>query len=110
VPPAIPTEPASAPAATPLPTPTERPNEPQDAPAPVELEPVAPPQAAPADTPWTVARGESLWTISQQVYGVSETAATASLVNVVFEHNQELLWDPNVLDVGMILQLPALDS
>ena len=68
----------------------------------------APDPAAAAATPWTVERGQSLWKITQTAYGVSESAANVSLVNFVFEHNRNVLADPDVLEIGMILQLPPL--
>jgi LysM repeat protein len=65
------------------------------------------PAAAPA-TPWTVERGETLWSISQEAYGVSDVSSTVALVGFVFDYNGNLLVDPNALDVGMTLQLPPL--
>jgi nucleoid-associated protein YgaU len=64
----------------------------------------APPQDAP--TTWTVEPGDSLWEIAQEAYGVSETGAIVSMVNLVFDSNRDQLIDPNVLNVGVVLQLP----
>ena len=55
---------------------------------------------------WTVERGQSLWGIAQEAYGVSDTAATVSLVNLVFDHNRDVVSDPDVIQIGMTLLLP----
>ena len=55
---------------------------------------------------WTVERGQSLWGIAQEAYDVSDTAATVSLVNLVFDHNRDVVSDPDVIEIGMTLQLP----
>ena len=68
----------------------------------------APDPAAATATPWTVERGESLWSITQEAYGVSDVSSTVSLVGFVFDHNGDVLVDPDSLDVGMTLQLPPL--
>jgi hypothetical protein len=84
------------------------------APAPAPQPPTSPAVAAPTSPvappamTWTVAAGDSLWEISQETYGVSDTAATVSLVNLVFDHNRDLLSDPSVIEIGMTLQLPPL--
>jgi hypothetical protein len=74
-------------------------------PAPVTAEPTA--IAADSATTWTVERGDSLWNIVQETYGVSEVGATVSFVNLVFDGNRDQLTDPNVLNIGMLLRLPA---
>ena len=74
---------------------------------PPPAEPVLPDPPAPAATWWTVARGDSLWRIAQETYGVSETAATVSFVNLVFDSNRDQLTDPNYVEIGMTLHLPA---
>jgi len=90
-----------APAATPAPAvePAPAPLISSDAPA-----PSAP--VAPYPMTWTVERGESLWGIAQEAYAVSATAATVSLVNLVFDHNRDVVSDPDVIEIGMTLQLP----
>ena len=49
---------------------------------------------------------ESLWGIAQEAYGVSDTAATVSLVNLVFDNNRDVVSDPDVIEIGMTLVLP----
>jgi hypothetical protein len=66
-----------------------------------------PPDAA---TTWTVERGDSLWEIVQEAYGVSEVGAIVSMVNLVFDSNRDQLTDPNVLTVGAVVQLPPGDA
>jgi Peptidase family M23 len=88
------------------------------APAPVAepAAPVAEPEPDPesdapaptADRDWTVQPGESLWRIVQDAYGVSDDAATAALVDLVFDINHDQLTDPSVLTVGTTLRLPPL--
>ena len=52
--------------------------------------PVAEPAPEPpASTTWTVERGQSLWQIAQEAYGVSDVASTVSLVDLIFEHNRD---------------------
>ena len=100
---------AGTPAPDPTPVPVVRPT-PIEAPAPEPL--VAPAAPAPSlpvppsPMTWTVERGESLWRIAQEAYGVSDTAATVSLVNLVFDENRDVVTDPNVIEIGMTLQLP----
>ena len=60
--------------------------------------------AAPAPTQWTVAPGESLWRIAQQVYGASDTT-TAPLVDLLFALNRNQLTEPGQLAIGMTLEL-----
>ncbi len=80
-------------------------------PATVVAEPVADAApVAPADMPWTVERGQSLWGISQTAYGISDAPATVSAVNAVFDHNRDQLTDPSMLNIGMTLRLPTLAS
>ncbi len=77
-------------------------------PAPAEP-PVAEPAAeAPASTTWTVEPGQSLWQIAKQAYGVSDVASTVALVDFIVEHNRDQLSDPDVLNTGMELLLPAI--
>jgi murein DD-endopeptidase MepM/ murein hydrolase activator NlpD len=99
--------PTAAPAGASQGAPTSEPAQPDLLPpTTVATEPESP---APADRPesaWTVARGDSLWKIAQEAYGVSDTAATASIVNLVFEHNRDVVRDPNVISIGMTLRLP----
>ena len=96
---------------TPEPQPVAEPApEPQPVaePAP-EPQPVAEPAPEPpAATTWTVSRGQSLWEIVQEAYGVSDVASTVSLVDQVFDHNRSQLTDPNLLNVGTELLLPAI--
>jgi murein DD-endopeptidase MepM/ murein hydrolase activator NlpD len=61
---------------------------------------------APSPSTWTVERGESLWEIVQEAYGVSATAATASLVDDVLDHNRDVIGDPAMLRIGTTLRLP----
>ena len=71
--------------------------------------PVAEPAPEPlASTTWTVERGQSLWQIAQEAYGVSDVVSTVSLVEVIFENNRAHLTDPDVLTVGTDLLLPAI--
>jgi hypothetical protein len=53
-----------------------------------------------------VARGESLWTIVQAAYGTSDVAPTVTLVHAVFEHNRDVVAEPDVLAIGITLRLP----
>jgi nucleoid-associated protein YgaU len=69
---------------------------------------VAPVAAAAPGTSWTVARGDTLWGISQDAYGVSDADATVSVINLVFDRNRDQLNDPSALDIGMILSLPPV--
>ena len=63
--------------------------------------------AAPADSDWTVERGQSLWHIVQSAYAVSDVRTTMSLVESVFDANRDQLTDPDVLNVGLTIRLPA---
>ena len=78
------------------------------APVIVPAPPVDEPTPAPAAGQWTVEPGDSLWYISQESYGVSDTAATVSLVDFVFDHNRDQLSDPGVLEIGTKLELPPI--
>ena len=96
---------------TPLPQPVAEPApmpQPMAEPVPAAA-PVAEPAPEPlASTTWTVERGQSLWQIAQEAYGVSDVASTVSLVELIFEHNRAHLTDPDVLTVGTDLLLPAI--
>jgi len=78
--------------------------------------PAAPAPVLPAPAPataadrWTVEPGDSLWHIVQTHYGTSDTAATISLVDLVFDANRDQLTDPNLLRVGMELALPPVPA
>ena len=63
---------------------------------------------APASTTWTVEPGQSLWQIAKHAYGVSDVASTVALVDFIVEHNRDQLSDPDVLNAGMELLLPAI--
>ena len=85
---------------TPEPQPvTERAPEPQ----PVAVTAPEPPAA----TTWTSGRGQSLWEIVQEGYGISDVASTVSLVDQVFDQNRSLTY-PNLLNVGTELLLRAI--
>ncbi len=104
---------AQQPVAEPVPVPrsaAEPTPEPQPVAEPAPLpQPVAEPAPEPpAATTWTVERGQSLWQIVQEFYGVSDVASTVSLVDLVFEHNRSQLTDPDLLNVGTELLLPAI--
>ena len=77
-------------------------------PAPAEPPVAEPATEAPASTTWTVEPGQSLWQIVQEAYGVSDVASTVSLVELIFEHNRDQLTDPDVLNAGTDLLLPAI--
>ena len=47
-----------------------------------------------------VAKGDTLWKIAEQYYG------DGSLYNNIFEANQDILKDPNVIKVGQKLRIP----
>ena len=70
--------------------------------------PVTPDATRALPGPWTVEPGESLWSIAQKAYGVSDVTATAAQVDAIVDHNPDLLVDPDLLHIGMTLQLPAL--
>ena len=59
---------------------------------------------------WTVEPGDSLWHIVQRSYRTTDEAATAALVGFVFDHNRDQLTDPNLLEVGMQLELPPFGA
>ena len=37
---------------------------------------------------------------------MSDTAATVSLVDLVFDNNRDVVSDPGVIEIGMTLRLP----
>jgi nucleoid-associated protein YgaU len=47
-----------------------------------------------------VKKGESLWKIAEQYYG------DGSLYKKIFEANQDILSDPNLIKVGQKLRIP----
>jgi nucleoid-associated protein YgaU len=52
-------------------------------------------------TQWhVVKKGESLWKIAEQYYG------DGSLYKKIFEANQDILSDPNLIKVGQKLRIP----
>jgi nucleoid-associated protein YgaU len=52
-------------------------------------------------TQWhVVKKGESLWKIAEQYYG------DGSLYQKIFEANQDILSDPNLIKVGQKLRIP----
>ena len=57
---------------------------------------------APAATFYTVKRGDSLSKIAKKVYG------DAKLYNKIFEANQPMLKDPNLIYPGQSLRIPPL--
>ena len=83
------------------------PAEPASSPV-VDVVPVVPEPAPAAPATWTVERGQSLWRIAQAAYGVSDVATTASLVDVVFDHNRDVVSEPSVIEIGTTLQLPSV--
>jgi len=72
----------------------------------VSVEPATGTEPAAAPHEWRVERGQSLWRIVQEAYGVSDTPTTASLVDAVFAANRAQLDDPDALPVGTSLELP----
>jgi murein DD-endopeptidase MepM/ murein hydrolase activator NlpD len=98
---------AADPAPAPIADPSPEPAVPAAQVADPRPEPTAP---APTSGRWTVEPGDSLWHIVQRAYGTSGTAATASAVMFVFDHNRDQLTDPNLLTVGMELELPPLEG
>lgn len=90
-------EPAPAPEPTPAPVP-----EPEPAPAP-EPTPAPAPEPAPAPAPgtYTVKSGDCLWRIAQRIYG------DGSKWPVIYKANTHILKDPNVLQIGQVLNTPA---
>ena len=93
-------EPAPAPEPTPEPAP-----EPEPAPAP-EPEPVPEPEPAPAPAPaaegdYVVKSGDCLWSIAQKAYG------TGRQWQVIYNANKATIKDPNSLNVGQVLVIPA---
>jgi murein DD-endopeptidase MepM/ murein hydrolase activator NlpD len=103
--------PAAKPApAVPAPAPVVKPAPAAPAPAPVvtPAPPVDDPALTPTSDEWTVEPGDSLWYISQESYGVSDTVATVSVVDFVFENNRDQLSDPDVLEIGTKLELPPI--
>jgi murein DD-endopeptidase MepM/ murein hydrolase activator NlpD len=105
VPPVAPA-PAGPSAATPIAAPSS-PTPSADVPAPAVAEPAAP---APAGDRWTVEPGDTLWHIVRRSYHTTDRGATAAMVGFVFERNRDQLTDPNLLDVGMQLELPPFGA
>ena len=64
------------------------------------------PMPAPASDRWTVEPGDTLWRIVQRSYHTTDEAATAAMVRFVIDHNGSQLTDPNLLEVGLQLELP----
>ena len=84
---------------TPLPQPVAEPApmpQPMAEPVPAATPVAEPAPEPPAATTWTVERGQSLWQIAQEAYGVSDVASTVSLVDLIFEHNRAQLTDPDL--------------
>ncbi len=104
---------AAAPVADPashIAVPAPEPTAPTPTPESAAPMPTPAPEPAPSGHTWTVEPGDNLWHIVQRVYGTSNKAATASAVMFVFDHNRDQLADPNLLTVGMTLELPPLES
>lgn len=62
--------------------------------------PMEPVQPTPNPGTYTVQRGDSLWTISQQFYGTGKKYA------VLFQANRDQIKDPNAIYVGQVLTIP----
>jgi hypothetical protein len=59
---------------------------------------------------WTVEPGDTLWRIVQRSYHTTDEAGTAAMVRFVVDHNGSQLTDPNLLDVGLQLELPPFGA
>lgn len=71
-------------------------------PTPVEPAPVEPAPAEPADsTTYVVIAGDSLWKIAQKQYG------SGSLWRQIYEANKDTIQNPNFIQVGQVLNIPA---
>lgn len=95
-------EPEPAPAPEPEPEPAPEP-EPEPAPAPApqpEPEP-APAPVNPGNT-YTVKSGDCLWRIAQNIYG------NGARWRVIFDANKAILSNPDSLQIGQVLTIPAL--
>lgn len=95
--------PEPEPAPEPAPAPEPKP-EPTPAPAPApEPKPEPAPTPAPtvAEGDYVVKSGDCLWNIAQRIYG------SGSQWKVIYEANKATMKDPNVLNVGQVLVIPA---
>jgi nucleoid-associated protein YgaU len=67
-------------------------------------QPVAVPAAAAGENPYTqwyeVKKGDTLWKIAKEVYG------DGSLYPEIFKANQDVLSDPDKIQVGQKLRIP----
>ena len=93
-------EPEPAPAPEPEPEPAPEP-EPEPAPAPQPEPEPAPAPANPGNT-YTVKSGDCLWRIAQNVYG------NGARWRVIFDANKAILSNPDSLQIGQVLTIPAL--
>jgi LysM repeat protein len=66
--------------------------------------PSAPTTAADSEPTYTVRAGDTLWTISQKVYG------TGALFVALAEHNRSRLASPHSLEVGQSITTPAAEK
>lgn len=89
--------PVPAPEATPVPAPQA-----EAAPAP-EAPAEAQPEAAEGRT-YTVVSGDSLWKISEAMYG------SGAKYKHIFEANRDILDDPDRIFPGQVLKIPDLDD
>ena len=64
-------------------------------------EQVSPPALPGGTSSYTVRTGDTLWTISQKVYG------TGALFAALAKHNQSVISDPRSLKVGQTIAIPA---
>lgn len=71
--------------------------------APAEAQPEAAPEAAEGRT-YTVVSGDSLWKISEAMYG------SGAKYKHIFEANRDILDDPDRIFPGQVLKIPDLDD
>jgi nucleoid-associated protein YgaU len=90
---------ASGAAPTPQPAAPQQPGVPQQPGAPGAAQPAAP--AAPAQRTYTVAKGDTLSAIAQREYGA------ASKWKAIYEANRDTISDPDRIQPGQVLKIPA---